>query len=61
MSGTATRKRKSEQMEESTAAVTPTASPTRKRLRITETQKQALMDNLQLESEVLAEPSVDVG
>lgn len=48
-------------MEESTAAVTPTASPTRKRLRITETQKQALMDNLQLESEVLAEPSVDVG
>ncbi len=57
-----TRKRKSEAMEEPEAVVdlgqqdgnvTPTGSPgpARKKMRITQTQKQALMDNLQLESE----------
>ncbi|KAI1612141.1 Borealin N terminal-domain-containing protein [Exophiala viscosa] len=49
MSSTNTRKRKSDQMEESTFAVTPTGSPASKKMRITEAQKQALMDNLQLE------------
>jgi hypothetical protein len=38
-------KRKSEEMD-----TTPTGSPT-KRMRLTQKQKQALMDNLQLESE----------
>lgn len=45
-------KRKSDQMEEPAspaAATTPTGSP-RKKMRITQSQKQALMDNLQLES-----------
>ncbi|KIV92185.1 hypothetical protein PV10_06644 [Exophiala mesophila] len=45
------RKRKSDQMEEPAspaAAATPTGSP-RKKMRITQSQKQALMDNLQLE------------
>ena len=49
------RKRKSEQMEEPAspvAATTPTGSP-RKKMRITQSQKQALMDNLQLESKPL--------
>ncbi|KEF63412.1 uncharacterized protein A1O9_01390 [Exophiala aquamarina CBS 119918] len=44
-----TRKRKSGEMEEDPApAATPTGSP-RKKMRITQSQKQALMDNLQLE------------
>jgi hypothetical protein len=38
-------KRKSEEMD-----TTPTGSPTKK-MRLTQKQKQALMDNLQLESE----------
>ncbi|KAK5056622.1 hypothetical protein LTR84_012154 [Exophiala bonariae] len=43
------RKRKSSEMEEEPApAATPTGSP-RKKMRITQSQKQALMDNLQLE------------
>ncbi|KAK4936663.1 hypothetical protein LTR10_022515 [Elasticomyces elasticus] len=49
MSPTNTRKRKSDQMEESSCAVTPTGSPASKKMRITEAQKQALIDNLQLE------------
>lgn len=45
------RKRKSSEMEEEPVpAATPTGSP-RKKMRITQSQKQALMDNLQLESE----------
>ncbi|KAH0829302.1 hypothetical protein FOPE_10430 [Fonsecaea pedrosoi] len=44
------RKRKSDEMDEGAGvAVTPSGSPARKRLRITQQQKQALMDNLQLE------------
>ncbi|KAJ9615008.1 hypothetical protein H2200_001082 [Cladophialophora chaetospira] len=44
------RKRKSDAMDEQlTGAVTPTSSPARKKMRITQQQKQALMDNLQLE------------
>lgn len=45
------RKRKSDEMEETPRAVTPTGSPVHKKMKITQTQKQALMDNLQLESE----------
>lgn len=45
------RKRKSDEMEEPVGAVTPTGSPARKKMKITQSQKQALMDNLQLESE----------
>ncbi|KAJ9497246.1 hypothetical protein H2202_007403 [Exophiala xenobiotica] len=44
-----TRKRKSDEMEEPARAVTPTGSPARKKMRITQSQKQALIDNLQLE------------
>ncbi|EXJ56418.1 hypothetical protein A1O7_06761 [Cladophialophora yegresii CBS 114405] len=48
-----TRKRKSEDIEEiedqPAGAVTPTGSPPLKKMRITLQQKQALMDNLQLE------------
>ncbi|KIW22598.1 uncharacterized protein PV07_10881 [Cladophialophora immunda] len=44
------RKRKSDEIDESAVgAVTPSGSPARKKLRITQQQKQALMDNLQLE------------
>ncbi|KAL2406836.1 hypothetical protein ABEF92_008500 [Exophiala dermatitidis] len=43
------RKRKSDEMEETPRAVTPTGSPVHKKMKITQTQKQALMDNLQLE------------
>ena len=43
------RKRKSEAMEETPQPHTPTGSPARKKVKITESQKQALMDNLQLE------------
>jgi hypothetical protein len=50
MAPTQTRKRKSEDMA-TPEAVTPTGSPTSKRMKITEPQKQALVDNLQLESE----------
>jgi Nbl1 / Borealin N terminal len=42
------RKRKSEQMEEE-ANITPTGSPARKKMKITQSQRQALIDNLQLE------------
>ncbi|KAL6250657.1 hypothetical protein RBB50_002959 [Rhinocladiella similis] len=49
MAPTNTRKRKSEEMEEPAGAVTPSGSPSHKRMRITLSQKQALMDNLQLE------------
>lgn len=46
-----TRKRKSTEMEDEPApTATPTGSP-RKKMRISQSQKQALMDNLQLESE----------
>jgi hypothetical protein len=48
-----TRKRKSEEMEgerAEAAATTPTGTPARKKMRITQSQKQALIDNLQLES-----------
>lgn len=44
------RKRKSDAMEETPHPHTPTGSPARKRMKITESQKQALIDNLQLES-----------
>jgi len=50
MAPTQTRKRKSDEMEDAPQAVTPTGSPARKKMRITESQKQALIDNLQLES-----------
>ena len=43
------RKRKSEAVEEMPQPHTPTGSPARKKMKITESQKQALMDNLQLE------------
>ena len=43
------RKRKSEVLEEMPQPTTPTGSPARKKLKITESQKQALIDNLQLE------------
>ncbi|KIX92836.1 uncharacterized protein Z520_11499 [Fonsecaea multimorphosa CBS 102226] len=44
------RKRKSDEMDDlAGGAVTPSGSPARKKLRITQQQKQALMDNLQLE------------
>src|ERR1700753_2726815 len=47
-----TRKRKSDEMEpQETGAVTPTGSPARKRMRITQQQKQALIDNRQLGSQ----------
>jgi hypothetical protein len=45
------RKRKSDEMEEAVpAGTTPTGSPTRKKMKISQQQKQALIDNLQLES-----------
>ena len=44
-----TRKRKSEAMEIEVQNTTPTASPARKKTKITQSQKQALIDNLQLE------------
>jgi hypothetical protein len=44
------RKRKSEAMEETPRPQTPTGSPSRKKLKITQSEKQALIDNLQLES-----------
>ncbi len=47
------RKRKSDTMEEVRdvpTATTPTGSPARKRMKISQSQKQALIDNLQLES-----------
>ena len=54
MAPTTTRKRKSDEMEDQPAgAVTPTGSPAPKKMRITQQQKQALMDNLQLESKWL--------
>lgn len=49
MAPTQTRKRKSEAMETEVQHTTPTASPARKRMKITQSQKQALVDNLQLE------------
>jgi len=45
-----TRKRKSDEMAGTPEAVAPTGSPAPKRLKITQSQKQALIDNLQLES-----------
>lgn len=36
--------------EDTSVAETPTGTPARKKLRITQRQKQALIDNLQLES-----------
>ncbi len=47
------RKRKSGAIEaehETPAVTTPTGSPARKRMKISQSQKQALIDNLQLES-----------
>jgi hypothetical protein len=45
------RKRKSDEMEEAAPSITtPTGSPARKRMKISQQQKQALIDNLQLES-----------
>lgn len=44
------RKRKSEEMDGTPAAITPPNSPLKK-MKITQTQKQALIDNLQLERE----------
>ncbi|EGE00964.1 hypothetical protein TEQG_00019 [Trichophyton equinum CBS 127.97] len=50
MSTAVSRKRKSpEPSSQYDEAFTPTRSPSKKRLRITQKQKQALMDNLQLE------------
>ncbi|OAP57156.1 hypothetical protein AYL99_07894 [Fonsecaea erecta] len=44
------RKRKSDEMDDlADGAVTPSGSPVRKKMRITQQQKQALIDNLQLE------------
>lgn len=40
-------------------AATPTGSPARKKLRITQSQKQALIDNLQLESEIMPPATMD--
>lgn len=48
-----TSKRKSHEMADAYPSLedaTPTNSPPKKRMRITRSQKQALMDNLQLES-----------
>jgi hypothetical protein len=44
-----TRKRKSEAIETEAQHTTPTGSPARKKTKITQSQKQALIDNLQLE------------
>lgn len=44
-----TRKRKSEVMEIEAQHTTPTGSPARKKMKIMQSQKQALIDNLQLE------------
>ena len=44
-----TRKRKSEVLQD--AVTTPPSGPSTKKLKITQAQKQALIDNLQLESE----------
>ncbi|EXJ74595.1 uncharacterized protein A1O5_02891 [Cladophialophora psammophila CBS 110553] len=50
MAPASSRKRKSDEMDEPAAGtVTPSRSPVRKKMRITQQQKQALMDNLQLE------------
>ncbi|RMZ88805.1 hypothetical protein DV736_g3967, partial [Chaetothyriales sp. CBS 134916] len=43
------RKRKSDEVEGISRPATPTASPMQKKLKVTEAQKQALIDNLQLE------------
>lgn len=44
-----TRKRKSEAMEVEGQRTSPTGSPARKKMKISQSQKQALIDNLQLE------------
>lgn len=49
MAPTPTRKRKSEALEVEVQHNTPTGSPARKKMKITQSQKQALIDNLQLE------------
>jgi hypothetical protein len=43
------RKRKSEAVDEAPEPTTPTTTPARKKLKLSEGQKQALIDNLQLE------------
>jgi hypothetical protein len=55
MAQTQARKRKSDvlnEQEHDLQTSTPTSSPSRKRTKITQSQKQALIDNLQLESEL---------
>ena len=55
MAQTQSRKRKSDLLDEQDhdlQASTPTGGPARKRAKITRSQKQALIDNLQLESEL---------
>jgi hypothetical protein len=56
MAQTQSRKRKSDVLDDQDHDLqtsTPTGSPARKRTKITQSQKQALIDNLQLESELL--------
>lgn len=50
MAATESRKRKSLHLDHDEQMTTPTRSPARKKLRLTRSQKQALIDNLQLES-----------
>lgn len=56
MTSTAPRKRKSPEPDrvdghiEGELPITPTEGPARKKLKISQSQKQALIDNLQLES-----------
>ncbi|KAL1996288.1 hypothetical protein VTN49DRAFT_340 [Thermomyces lanuginosus] len=49
MAATESRKRKSLHLDHDEQMTTPTRSPARKKLRLTRSQKQALIDNLQLE------------
>ena len=53
MTAIQSRKRKSDELDEvynEHQVTTPTPSPPQKKIKITQSQKQALIDNLQLES-----------
>lgn len=50
MAATESRKRKSLHFDHDEQTTTPTGSPVRKKLKLTRSQKQALINNLQLES-----------
>lgn len=62
MASPLSRKRKSPETDHDAHNVswTPAGSPPRKKLRITQSQKQALIDNLQLESKLVLPPAKSV-